>query len=574
MLMKNSFIESAIVPGMIAWLAIVCSAQAELLPTTGTFKGIYHQDRFGGRHFLFFNIPEELHSAFDRYNGKYIEADVLKGEQPINPGYVNIKSIGTITELPQPGIKLTASVTPVSPLADTPCQVIVQARNIGAKRVEFGPGVKILFRSPPVSTGTPAVWSYSPTSTWHLRNLVKSIPWRRHHILGHPTDHVSKIELAPGESMTWALSMDQGVPEGQYEIEAGLEIEDNDERITVAAWAVLDVGTAAAEENLKRTTLNLAHSPFETGSEWVSVQLHLTNEKGSKPRKIPQCLDHGKVPLWAGRLHGFTKERPFEGADPRSEPAYVELRRGRQDATVGLPRATGQNGSPRKSNKVTTEGVEVPLTFDYPIGHTKGPPEGVWRPTLITREGLKMTMTFRTESWFQPAPIKTLTCDILTDRGLETFLITDSYEDRLFSPLPPFGEVKNGVKCRFRTQKETYKQNEPIRLYWQVINVDQVPVMCRSKDGWQVRIDGKRVKSAYNADRLWGWATEQGPYRPDEYFIDLKDVTLTPGEHSVQLVCKGSGWRSYKNANGAEIPVFKGSLVSNLNHITILPEGK
>lgn len=527
MLMKNSFIASAIVPGIVALLAMVCSVRAELLPTTGTFKGIYHQDRFGGRHFLFFNIPEELYSAFEKYNGKYIEVEVLKGEQPMNPGNVTIESIGTIAELFPPGITLTASVAPASPVAGTPCQVIVQAQNTGDKHVDLRPGIRVLLRGSPVSTGPPVTWSYSPINTWHLRNLVKSIPWQRHHILGHPADHVSKIELAPGESLPWAISFDQGVPAGRYELEAGLAIEGNDERTPVAAWVSLDVGTVAGEENLGRTTLNLAHSPFKTGPEWVAVQLNLTNEEDSKARAIPQCMDHGKVPLWAGRLHGYAQD-----------------------------------------------GVEVPLTFDYPLDHAMGPPEGMWQPTLIPREGLQMTMKFRAESWFQPAPLKTLTCDILTDRGLETFTITDAFENRLFSPPPPFGETKNGVKCRSRAQKENYKQNETIRLYWQVVNVDQVPVTCRSKDGWQVRIDGKNVKSAYNADRVWGWATEQGPYWPDEYFIDLKDVTLTPGRHSVQLVCKGSMQRFYKNANGAKIPVFKGSLLSNVIPVTIVPERK
>ena len=516
MIMKKLCGRSVFVPGMVVLLALVGSARAELLPTTGTFKGIYHQDRFGGRHFLFFNIPANLYDAFDKHDGKYIEMDVLKGEQPMVPGNVNIKSIGAVKELTPPDITLTARVAPASPAAGAPFQVIVRARNTGDKPVGFGPGGRILFRSSPLL-------DVSVAGAGQLRNLVESVPWRRHHILGHPVDHVSKIDLAPGERMTWALSMDQGIPAGQYEIEAGLELEDHDERTPVATWASLDVGAVAAEENLKRTTLSLTHSPFKTGSEWVSVQLHLTNEEGANARAIPQCVDHGKVPLWAGRLHGYT-----------------------------------------------AEGVEVPLTFDYPLDYAKGPPEGAWRPTPIPREGLKMTMTFRAASWFQPAPIKTLTCDILTDRGLETFTITDAFDDRLFRPLPPFGEIKQGVKCRFRAQKQTYTQNEPIRLYWQVANVDQVPVMCRSKDGWQVKIDGKRIKTARNAHRLWGWATEQGPYPPDEYFLDLKDVTLPPGRHSVQLVCKGSGWHAYRNANGAEIPVFKGSLVSNVTHVTIV----
>ncbi len=496
-------------------LGVFAPTYAECLPTSGIFRGIYHRDRFGDRRFLFFEIPESLQAAFDVYEGKYIEVEVTKGEQSMNPGNVTLLAIGKITQLPAAKVAITASIVPENVTGEAPFQVLVRVRNLDDKVLELCPGIHLLLRSDPAATGAGDGWRYPYGAfSWHSRNPVASPLWRRHHILGHPADQATRIRLAPGETMPWAVVFDEGLGAGRYELEASIRLGDS-EPVPVAAWASLDVGTGMQAPRETSTALRLTHSLGEPDAEWVSMQLCLSNE-GVDRRAIPECLDRGTATLWAGRLRGYTDD-----------------------------------------------GMELPLTFDYPLHNAMGPPEGAWQIIDIPRDGLRMSMRFRPESWFPPAPLKRVTCEILTDSGLESFTITDAFQDTVFSPPPPFGEVKHGVKCRIRTHKQTYARDESIRIYWQVANIDQVAVVFRSDDGWRVTVDGKDVLSPYDGGVVWGWALPRGPYAPDEHYIDLGHLKLAPGRHSVQLVCRGSGPSHYKNANGELIPVFKGSLRSN-----------
>ena len=171
-------------------------------------------------------------------------------------------------------------------------------------------------------------------------------------------------------------------------------------------------------------------------------------------------------------------------------------------------------------------------------------------------------------SYFPDSPIVHITCELLTDQGLKTFVVADSFDDSLFIRSPSFGSEKGGVKCRIRTDSASYKSGDGVVLFWEIINTKQKSLMLTNKKGWTVEVDGKKVDMLSGEDKSWGWATQRGPYRPQQFLIKMDSSKLSIGEHTVQISYKGKGG-SYKNVDGKWIPGFKGTLKSNCWTFTI-----
>ena len=77
---------TAIMPWLVMALLSWSPLAAEIVPTSGTAEGIYHQDRWGVGHFDYFIVDPGLHAKLHPYEGRRIRFKITKAEQPMNPG--------------------------------------------------------------------------------------------------------------------------------------------------------------------------------------------------------------------------------------------------------------------------------------------------------------------------------------------------------------------------------------------------------------------------------------------------------------------------------------------------------
>jgi len=510
--------------------------RAELLPSQGTFKGIYHRDRAGVGRFSFFFVHRSLLQSFDKHEGEYIKVEVRKAVQPMNPGPSVIHEVGEIKRLPAPPLSITVQVLPAGIRTNSAVQVLARVRNTGQNTVRIMPSSMTvgIARTVPAAAARMdflhsgyAAGQFMNSRKRQLRSLVLSVPWRRHHIIGSPADVVPRTILSPGESLPFVLALDNGLDPGDYEAEAMLHVAVKDQQVPVAAWHAFSTPLGEASGPGERLALTMSTARvvdqwwrfydkgFRTRHRWYVSNLVLSNATDTV-RALPECRHSGGGKLWLGRLLGWSRE---------NNP--------------------------------------VPLTFDYPRNSSMGPPGTPCRMATF-RQGntARSEIRFRTMSFFPERPLARITCRLLTDRGLETFTVSDSFADRLFVPPPDFGPGTRGVKCRVRTDSATYQQGQGVLLFWQIVNAKQDPVVLGNKSGWTVLLDGMPASNIRHHRTGWGWATMRGPFTHQESFIELDSQHLPPGKHTVRIQCTGHGGR-YKNANGESIPVLHGTLQSN-----------
>ena len=171
---------------------------------------------------------------------------------------------------------------------------------------------------------------------------------------------------------------------------------------------------------------------------------------------------------------------------------------------------------------------------------------------------------------------------MLTERGVETFVLSEQFEDAAVPELPPFGPELDGVKLRARAAKRAFRHDEPIRFYLQAVNVSGEPVCW-----WQpvnrisnsvaeavgenigIAIDGEPIElPERKAEYIGGWAGKHTVAEPREWRVTLPDVGLKAGRHTFRYsITSGEG--TYKNANGKLIPLLNGTLTSNTVEFTI-----
>jgi hypothetical protein len=501
-------------------------SHGEILPTEGTFKGMYHCYRSGiGRFSSSYLIPESLQSKFDKYDGKLIEVNVTKGIQPANPGYAIILDVAEIKELPVPPVSLNLEIIPNKIPANGAFQILVRIKNNSNNTITIKPeSVTIAaLQVPDDKSEQGDFYSYyhigqfmSELQHRQLRSVIYSVPWRSYHILGNPSDVVGRVSLEPGQSFPFVLAFDEGLVKGQYEAEAILQyyINNGADSIPVGDWIDFDIGAENTVALRAKSDLALKMLDIKTQYKWFLTNLTVTNNGNSK-RMLPQgILDHGEI-LWLGRIYGWS-----------------------------------------------SDGKEIPLTFENPL-YSSGPPSN---PFTITEtspgDTVNSEIRFRPMSYFPDNPITRVTCELLTDHGLEPFVLNDTFNDSLFIKPPSYGSEKNGAKCRIRTDSTSYKRGDGILLFWQVVNIKQQPITLTDKNGWTVEIDGKKVKNLRGETKIWGWATKYGPFQPQENNIEIDSSNLSIGKHSVQIFCEGKGG-TYSNANNENVPAFKGTLKSN-----------
>src|SRR5690349_18371139 len=112
--------------GAIAALLLESSGRGELLPTKGTFRGIYRVGRGGAAEMNFFILSDKLKAQLAPFDRKYVEIEVKKGSQ--FGDLVFVDEIGKVTQLPESPLELKLSASPgkagVVGTVDLTCRVI------------------------------------------------------------------------------------------------------------------------------------------------------------------------------------------------------------------------------------------------------------------------------------------------------------------------------------------------------------------------------------------------------------------------------------------------------------------
>lgn len=219
-----------IMPGVLAILLIGCLcvqnlALAETLPTTGTFEGVYHRDRWGVGHFLFFIVHPGLHEKLAKYEGKLIRLKVTKGTQPMNPGPAIMLAVGEIKELPQPPLEIRTKTRPTKVTAGQPFQLMVEVTNRSeVDSLLYPVHVLSTIRQPSLHPGqkpNDPYWMIKEYTVGQLSigctrtQMGASEPFRgRANLNGRS----GRLLLPRGASYVWVTSFPKGVPPGDGEL--------------------------------------------------------------------------------------------------------------------------------------------------------------------------------------------------------------------------------------------------------------------------------------------------------------------------------------------------------------------
>lgn len=490
------------------------AVDAEILPTQGTFRGIYHVNRAGVGRFSFFIIREVLKDQMAPYEGKYIELEVLKARQPINPGPAIVDRIGKVTRLPDPpmGITLRAS----SPAKDggNTIDLICAIENVSEAEVIFNAGdlqVGVRGYSQPMQDDGPDQIFQTGYTRRQLSfggplpqpwNFISPMnPGERTHF------YTGEVLLRPGEAAPFVV---HGVelPPGQHEMTAIAAFNrSRDERVPVMAAQALEIPLAEREETPGGLLEARAQVTYE--DEWLAVEGHILGKS-----------DAG-VPFFTipdGQYHFL--------------PGLIQLYSG--------------------------TGELLPARLDW------RKPDGPWKQTRVDREGLPFRFRVRYSDHFSGTSIKGIGLWTITQRGVEKLTLADHLPEVPHPPLPPWGQTVRGCRLRIRMPRESLDAGEKIRFFFQADSDREEADMVWINEGSfeshvVVTVDGKkaRIGTTQISDGHVNFFPFQGE-------ISLASVyKVPPGEHTLQLSVRGDPG-TYKNLRGEEFRKFKGRLLSNV----------
>jgi hypothetical protein len=508
---------------LVTTLALGNAAFAEILPTKGTFDGAYHRDRWGMGHFRFFIVHPRLDPALRKYDGKRIRLQVTKGRQPFNPGPAIILEIGRIDALAESPLKIETIPIPAKPGPSAPFQLLCRLKNTSKSPLQLrneSVVLRIRHREKVEKSDEPSFLSKAYTRG---QLAVREQTVQMNQCFVKTSDgqfsnlsSAHSATIGPGEVFPLAVVFDKGLPAGEYEIESWATAKTHDWRKQVdpcVTWLKFDVtrGEAAkARHHIPpKPPLSITAKSVRTLKDGYEAAVTLGNPKGVR-RRIPHY--RGAV---AGRLRGF---------DAR--------------------------------------GNEIPL-------YVKHLDTGIWRLRDIPGHGIHVQVPFRKLSRFALAGIAKLSLEILTDQGVETYILSDKFADKHVAPDVPFGPTIDGVKLRLRAAREKFKVGEPLQFHLQAVNVDRKVVVWRIPVNWVgknvvIEIDGKPIKQDdRDARYIAGWAADWTCKYPRERTIRLSDsLKVSKGKHMIRYAIRSEGG-TYNNSNKIEVPMLRGKLISN-----------
>lgn len=529
---------------LIMCLSLQSNALADMARTQGVFEGVYHQDRWGVGHYLYFIVHPDLHAKLAKYEDRLVRVEVTKGTQPMNPGPAVMLAVGRIEELPQPPVGIRVKTRPSKITANRPFQLVVEVTNNSEDDSLLYPlAVVSTVRQPVTDSGQRSndpsylVKDYTTgqLSVGCARTQMEA--WTAFHGRANLQGCGGQLLLPPRASYVWVTSFAEGVPalDGELEIEVSYALADPKAPFGVwrsegrfEKWQALPVQQARSE-NLdtipdERTLLLSGIDCTAEEDGWTRFRLKLLPANGGTVR-VPGTID---------RASG--KEDPEK---------YAQLAR--------------VEGAAKDGSAVELDAVRLPQSDTR---------SGIALWVEIPKTGAVIEGRFRKHSRFAQ-PITRLSLCVLTDHGIETLVLSDDFKDQDVPPTTAYGAVTGGVKLRVRPARAVFKGTEPMRFHLQAVNVSDEPVCWRMPsngigDNVIIEIDGRKVAlPERKPEYIGGWAAQWTCQTPEEWTITLPDsVKCAPGQHTIRYIVVAEGG-TYKNANNELIPILRGELVSN-----------
>jgi hypothetical protein len=331
----------------------------------------------------------------------------------------------------------------------------------------------------------------------------------------------NRLMLLRGESIPVVAKLEFGLSPGNYEIELQATASDKTfgTRWPVrATWLGLDVPGSSVSSNRPTQSLTVQSKSVVPIADGYEVCLTLM-ASGDKPRSILVPLN-STSPSWAGRLKAST-------ADDR-----------------GIHIATSEE---RRS-------------------------ESEWHFSRVAEAGHEVKFRFRQERRFSGQSIHRIELELLTDQGLESFLLADGFDDiHAVTDLPPYGSLVQSAKLRARPVKQKFKAGDQLQFYVQATNETGQPMVWwmplpqypANRESYEIEIDGQKIDlPSRRPDYVFGWAAPWTCGRPCEWTCVLPStLRLSPGKHTFRCSLLSPGG-SYRNSLQNDVPLLDGSLTT------------
>lgn len=487
---------------------------AEILPTRGTFRGVYHVNRAGVGRFTFFIISKALKGQMAPYEGKYVEVEILKARQRIRSGPVIVDQIGKVTRLFDPSLKLKLQAVFPGTGGGKTIDVIYSLINVGKKDITINAndlqiGVRCYSQSENdeaqddfFQTGyTRRQLSFRGSLLQRWNFISPMCPGERTHF------NTGKVLLRPGETAPFVLHGLDLKP-GQYELAVTAVFyptPTKDEGVPVIAAQSLDVPLPQhkrIQDKLLDAQVQVTHD-----DEWLVVD---------------------------GRILG------------------------KPEAGVSLFTLSdrGQHFLPGLVQLYSSSGDLLPARLDWRR------PDGPWRPIQVDREGLPFKFRVRHADRFSREKIAKIGFWTVTDRGIEKLTLADALPEPPQRPLPPWGKTVQGCRLRVQMSGESFRAGETIRFFFQAESDGKKADMVWIDEGnWEshvvVTVDGKKARLGTT-----GISDGHVNHFPFQGEISLASVyKVLPGKHRLQLSVRGDPG-TYTNLRGEKFRKFRGTLVS------------
>jgi len=509
------------------WLPAI--ARADALPASGQVRGTYHRNRWGVGRFQYFIVAPDLHPLFAPLEGRPAEAVVTDSAQPLPSLPPLMKAVGKLTALPAPQVKLELSVLPARVGPGQPFQLRCWLRNRsadGSAAVLDATYFRLLQPGLAPEAGA-ASWLGPAYTQAQLATVCRCLcagaaPLRTAEGLYANFCPPGTVLIPPGGGFPVAVVFQDALPAGQYEIEAAATYRPEDGDFETAhAWLRLDVRDAAAGRAWAAGLL-ADGAAVEPRGDAYAFRVRLTAPRGGTRRIVQSGSGSGAA--WAGHLRAF---------------------------------AAG--------------GAEVPLA----AWNSQPKTTVVWQLAAVGPKGVEVHGLFRPASRFEARKIARVTLDLLTDRGVETFLLADGFRDSLWRRRPEPGEPADGVRLRVRAAAEVFRADEPPVFHVRAENTSGQPVCWPQRSGGGdnvlLEIDGKAaaVETAWGEDYLAGWTADWMCRHGEEWTIALPgDLHLSPGRHTLRYVLIGAGG-THVTEEGDLVPLLSGKVVSNEAAFTV-----
>lgn len=549
--MKNqfSFGRFVILAGLFVatLLVIPPTARSGLLPGSGKFYGYYHKNCFGLCTFgysydgsLHFLVDPQLDAQLSKYEGKLINLEAKKIEQPLNPGAGIITEIGdVVVREPFP---LEIKVNTLGAIApDTPFLLNFTYENKNKKQLDVG---GIFFLSTSSLTEATAnlkdKWANDVDNRYKYTGKVLVTESEVRPIYPALTVITEKQQCLPPlaerylavNGMTYKLLpvggmgsgacfFRDGLPAGKYEFSVNFQHYDGVAGtwlpVAQSNFAIVEVSANAKIEKQKNTCTMRAEIASAKDMETV---LRVTIKNESKKDISLRMLKTDKAELIAGVIQARNKE-----------------------------------------------GRDIPLTV---LGTKTAYDRDAWEDrTLKTGEDVQCEYHVAASDPFRPTPIAKYIVTILPEGEMDVSEVAVE-KDLTWLPPPDFGAPLDKTRLRVRTSQDEYNVGDDVDIFYQVYAAGWN--FCRG--GTREDRDSHRVFANIYVDDKEVMPITLGPdlssaYKMGSVTIAAASATAKPGEHTVKIVYSNPEGGSFKGEGGKEQFYLKGEMSSNVFKYTV-----